>query len=65
MNNLPDRPDFVSDEHLEFLDDLRESGDINMYLAREYILEDFPELSKEEAVEVLRYWMITFGNVTR
>jgi len=25
------RPDFITDEHLKYLDDLRESGDTNMW----------------------------------
>lgn len=56
-----ERPQFVEEEHLEFLDDLRESGVTNMLGARRYILYEFPGLSKQEAGEVLIYWMKTFG----
>ena len=56
-----ERPDFVTDEHLEFLDDLRESGDTNMFGARPYLLEQFDGLTNEQAGKVLNYWMATFG----
>ena len=59
------RPEFVTDKILEFLDDLRESGETNMYGARPYVLRDFPELTKREAGKVLSYWMKTFGDAER
>ena len=55
-----ERPDFVSDEHLEFLDDLRESGATNMYGATPYLEEAFDDLKRDEATKVLSYWMKTF-----
>lgn len=59
------KPDFVDDETLEeylsYLDDLRESGETNMFGARPYLMDAFEELSKEEAGQVLHYWMATFG----
>lgn len=59
------RPAFIEDEHLEFLDDLRESGVTNMFGARPYIQQEFPELVGKEAGEILTYWMKTFGDVNR
>lgn len=56
-----ERPEFVSDEHLEFLDELRESGETNMFGARPYLMRYFPGLSKEEAGDVLSYWMSSFS----
>lgn len=56
-----EKPQCVREEHLEFLDELRESGVTNMLGARRYILYEFPDLSKQEAGEVLIYWMKTFG----
>ena len=56
-----DRQEFIADEHLEYLDDLRESGDTNMFGARPYLLSEFPELTKQEAGKILLYWMETFG----
>lgn len=57
----PKRPDFVTDEHLEYLDELRESGDTNMFGARPYLMLEFPDLSKDEASKVLVYWMQSFS----
>lgn len=67
------RPTFCTDEYLEYLDDLRESGVTNMFGAAPYLEEDFPELkdghtrpgSSPAAQAILSYWMKTFGNSTR
>lgn len=56
-----DRPAFVTDEHLNYLDDLRESGETNMFSARPYLMKAFPELDKQDGCEVLSYWMKSFG----
>lgn len=58
------RPEVVTDEYLEYLDDLRESGIVNMFGARPYLQEEF-DLSKEDASVVLNYWMKTFGDPNR
>ena len=55
-----ERPAVVRDEHLLYLDDLRESGDTNMYGATPYIEEEFG-LSPSDARQVLSYWMKTFS----
>lgn len=59
------RPDYVKEEHLTFLDDLRESGVTNMYGARSYVLDEFPDLEENIAGDILGYWMKTFGKETR
>ena len=56
-----ERPEFVTEEHLEFLDELRESGVTNMYGARPYVQRAFPELEKGQASTVVGYWMRSFG----
>jgi hypothetical protein len=53
-------PDFVKVEYLEYLDDLRESGETNMFGARPYLMREYPELSKQEASTVLAHWMQCF-----
>ncbi len=61
------RPEFCTDEMLEYLDDLRESGDTNMFGAGPYLERFFPALSdsqpsfhsSKKAREVLAYWMNT------
>lgn len=68
-----DRPEFSTDEQLEFLDNLREDGRINMFGAGFLLDAAFPELregklfervgssiSSPRAKEVLSYWMETF-----
>ena len=59
-----ERPDFVTDEHLEYLDELRESGETNMWGAGAWVQEEF-ELSKEITGKILSYWMKTFGKESR
>jgi hypothetical protein len=56
-----ERQDFIDDEMLEYLDELRETGVTNMFGARPYLLASFPELTKNEAGKVLQYWMNTFS----
>jgi hypothetical protein len=55
-----DRPDFVSDKHLTYLDAVRLSGVTNMFGAAPYLVYEFPELDKRKARAVLSYWMQTF-----
>ncbi len=60
----PTRPEIVNDEHLEFLDDLRESAATNMFGASTYVKDEF-DCTKKEAREIVGYWMETFGNENR
>jgi len=62
---MDNRPNFVTDEHLEYLDDLRESGDTNMFGGKSFLLNKFPKLSNDQARDVLTYWMETFGDENR
>jgi hypothetical protein len=55
------RPEFVTDEHLEYLDFLRQTGVTNMFSASPYVAREFPELTRKEAETVLLYWMRTFS----
>ena len=55
-----ERPKFVKDEHLEFLDELRESGKTNMFGASPWLQKEYG-LKKEKAIELLSYWMKTFS----
>lgn len=54
------RPEIVTDKHLEYLDDLRESGETNMYGAGAWLVGRF-DISKAEARVILSYWMASFG----
>ncbi len=50
----------MTDEHKEFLEDLRDSGVTNMYGAAPYLQEEFPELSRSEARDIVAEWMDSF-----
>ena len=43
-----------------FLDDLRESGDINMFGAAPYVEREFG-VSRYDARDLVKNWMQTFG----
>lgn len=58
------RPEYVKEDHLNYLDNLRESGITNMFGAAEYLAPTF-ELEKSEARKILSYWMETFGDLNR
>jgi len=60
MTDQVNRPDFVTDDHLEYLDALRESGATNMFGATPYVESTFG-MSRKEAMAVLMYWMNTFS----
>ena len=65
---MVERPTIVTDEHLEYLDELRESGDTNMYGAGSFLDAEFPELldgsrtfhSSPKARIILVYWVKSF-----
>jgi hypothetical protein len=54
------RPAHLTEEHLTFLDGLRESGVTNMHGGAQYLIDAF-DLGRIEAREILAYWMATFG----
>jgi hypothetical protein len=55
-----ERPTFLKEHHLLFLDDLRQSGVTNMYGATPYIRSAYG-VSQEKASAILLYWMKTFS----
>ena len=60
-NIVENKPKFYTEDHLTYLDELRESGITNMFGARPYLINAFPELSESEAAKILIYWMQTFS----
>jgi hypothetical protein len=58
------RPEWLTDEILEYFDELRESGRTNMWGASVYA-EDELGLGSAQAKEALSYWMKTFGKGAR
>ncbi len=62
-----DIPSIVTEEHLLFLDELQDSGEINMCGAGSYLEEEFPELSGDSSFrsslktnQILKYWRESF-----
>lgn len=55
------KPPACTDAMLKFLDDLRESGQTNMYGAAPYLTDVFG-LDRRDARAVLSYWMNTFSS---
>jgi hypothetical protein len=55
-----ERPEIVQDQHLVFLDELRESGVTNMFGAGPYLVETFG-VSHGESLVILAYWMKSFS----
>lgn len=51
-----ERPDIVTEAHIDYLGQLRLSGKVNMMGADPYLERDFG-LSRREAREILMYWM--------
>jgi hypothetical protein len=60
LDEKKERPAIVSDDHLTYLDALRESGVTNMYGAGPYLVKEFG-VNKTESRAILGYWMRTFG----
>ena len=48
-------------QQLAYLDDLRESGDVNMFGARKYLRFEFPELTEQDGSDVVAEWMASFS----
>lgn len=56
-----ERPECLTEEHLLYLDRLRESGVTNMFGAVPYLMLEFPDLNEQLAKRVLIYWMKSFS----
>ena len=54
------RPDIVDDGHLIYLDNLRESGETNMFGAGRYLEKVFT-ITRHDASVILGYWMKSFS----
>jgi len=58
------KPDFLTDERLleclMFLSNLRKHSVTNMYEIRLKLRHAFPDLTMNQAAEVVAYWMYTF-----
>ena len=54
-----ERPKVVTEEHLEYLDDLRESGRTNMFGAAKYLTNEMG-VDRVDARVITIYWMESF-----
>lgn len=52
-------PEYLRDEHLEYLNTLRTSGSVDMSDALPRLRAVFPALARRQAKGVLRYWRVT------
>ena len=59
-----ERPEFCTDEHLDYLDELRESRITNMLGAAPFVKREFG-LTTDQSLKVLSYWMDSFGQRKR
>jgi hypothetical protein len=48
-------------KYYDYLDELRDSGETNMFGAGPYLVETFEELNKAQAKAIALDWMETFG----
>jgi hypothetical protein len=55
-----ERPEGCTDEVLQYLDELRESGVTNMFGAGPYLKEEF-DIDRATSHKWLAYWMGTFS----
>lgn len=55
-----ERPEIVTEEHLEFLDQVREAGFTNMFGAGTHLIKEFPDINRFQAREIVLYWMESF-----
>ena len=53
------RPEGMTEDHFEYLDELRESGRTNMWDSAKYLVDEM-EVPKVEAGKYVMHWMETF-----
>lgn len=60
-----EKPDFYTDDHATYLENLRQSGATNMFGAVPYLMAAFPELNRRDASSILEYWMYSYEEPKR
>lgn len=56
LENLPE-PEVMTEAHTEFLNNLKSSGQTNMFGAKDFLMDEFIDLKEKEAKAILLYWM--------
>lgn len=64
MDAQTKRPAFVTSDHLNYLDELRSTGLVNMFDAWWFIRHEFGA-NEETAKKILSYWIEAFGDKER
>ncbi len=59
-----EKPSFIKKEHLILLNALEESAALNMFISVPYLLENDPELSADQAQQVLIYWLKSYNETS-
>lgn len=52
-----ERPSFVTEDQLRFLDRLDKKAAENMFVSIPGLLRQFPQLRPEQAQEIFRFWL--------
>ena len=55
--SITQKPPKLSQDHLDYLVTLRDSGKVNMWGAAPFLKRKFPELTQEEANAILVFWI--------
>ena len=55
-----EKPEIYTEEHRDYLNDLRDGGSINMFGAAQHVALEF-NLSMKDAKQVLKYWMMSYN----
>lgn len=56
LENLQE-PAMMTSAHTEFLNELKTSGQTNMFGAKDFLMDEFIDLKEKEAKDILLYWM--------
>ena len=55
-----ERQEFIQDEHLDFLDEVMESGQMTSFKVTQLLMHKFPLLSFDEVNSLLTYWIFSY-----
>lgn len=58
---MPKLPENVTEDHLMYLDDLRELGIVNMFGAGPYLQKEF-KIDEKTAKKILLFWIESFSD---
>ncbi|WP_028584336.1 hypothetical protein [Desulfogranum mediterraneum] len=56
-----EKPAYLKEEHLDFLDDLMQSGQMTSFKVSQILMHRFPFLSFEQVNTILAYWIFSYA----